>query len=86
MRSPYEANVAEATKIQRTLVQGDARLCRNSFGTAWKSLHPYKAAEELAARIGCSVRAAAYEISGEREPSALSIEALVAACLEPWRR
>jgi hypothetical protein len=77
MRSTYEARVAEQTEIQRTLVQGTARLCRGNFGKAWKGIFAVKAAEELAARTGCSVRAAAYELSGEREPSAKSIAALV---------
>ena len=38
---------------------------------------PIKTAEELAARIGCSVRAAAYQISGEQEPTARAIQAVV---------
>lgn len=42
-----------------------------------KALWPLKTAEELAVRVGCSVRAAAYEISGEREPSALSLLAVM---------
>lgn len=67
----------EATEIERTLVQGTARLCSSAFGRAWKGLFPFKAAEELASRVGCSVRAAAYEISGEREPSARSIAVFV---------
>lgn len=77
MRSNYEERVAEARKIQRTIVQGDARLCSSAFGRAWKGVFPIKAAEELAARAECSVRAAAYELSGEREPSARSIAALI---------
>lgn len=77
MRAVFEERVAEARKIERTLVQGTARLCSGNFGKAWKALFPHKAAEELASRVGCSVRAAAYEISGEREPSARSLVALM---------
>ncbi len=83
MRSNYEARVAEQIEIQRTLVQGTARLCSGSFGKAWKGIFPIKAAEELAARAGCSVRAAAYELSGEREPSARSIAALIVEVTKP---
>lgn len=77
MCSNYERQVAEQTEIQRTIMQGSARLCRGNFGKAWKGIFPAKAAEELALRAGCSVRAAAYELSGEREPSARSVAALV---------
>ena len=73
MRSVYEENVGQATEIERTLVQGGARLCSPIFGRVCKAIWPIKTAENLAARIGCSVRAAAYEISGEREPSAMSV-------------
>ena len=83
MRTVYEERVAEATAIQRTIVQGNARLCSGgNFGKAWKGIFPYKAAEELAARTGKAVRTAAYEISGEREPSAKSLAALIVACTE----
>lgn len=72
--------IDDARKIERTLVQGTARLCISSFGAAWKGIFKHKAAEELALRAGCSVRAAAYEISGEREPSARSLAALIVEC------
>ena len=49
----------------------------NPFGKVCKALWPHKTAEELAARVGCAVRTAAYEISGEREPSALSVAVIV---------
>ena len=64
MRSTYEERVAEARGIERTIVQGAARLCSGSaFGRACKGLWPFKTAEELASRVGCAVRTAAYEIS-----------------------
>lgn len=82
MRSSYEARVAEQTTIERTIVQGSARLCTRNFGKAWRGIFPFKAKEELAARTGMSDRAAAYELSGERDPSAQAIMALIGACLE----
>ena len=69
MRTSYEAARAEQIEIQRTLVQGDARLCSSKFGKHCKLIWPSKTAEHLALAVGCSVRAAAYELSGERPPS-----------------
>ena len=79
MRSVYEQKLAEATEVERTIMQGSARMCSPNFGKVCKALWPLKTAEHLAALIGCSVRAAAYEISGEREPSAQSILAVLDA-------
>lgn len=73
MRTVYERELANASKIERAIVQGDARLCRPAFGIVCKALWPVKTAETLAALVGCGVRTAAYEISGERDPSAQSI-------------
>ena len=80
MRSVYEARVADQSEIHRNIVQGTARCCSGVFGKAWKGIFPIKAAEELAARTGMSVRAAAYQLSGECEPSAAAIAALVVEC------
>lgn len=82
MRSLCEVRLTEASELHRTIVQGTARLCSGNFGRAWKGIFTVKAAEELAARSGQSVRAAAYELSGEREPSPRSIAALIGLCLE----
>ena len=83
MRTVYEREIANARAIERTIVQGNARLCSGgNFGRAWKGIFPHKAAEELASRTGKAVRTAAYEISGEREPSAKSLAALIALCAE----
>ncbi len=79
MRTVYEERVADAREIQRAIVQGDARLCSPVFGKVCKAIWPIKTAEQLAALTGCAVRTAAYEISGEREPSALSILVVVDA-------
>lgn len=77
MHGVFEKQVAEAREIERTLVQGTARLCSPIFGKVCKAIWPHKTAEQLAAKVGCSVRAAAYEISGERDPSARSVAAIV---------
>lgn len=73
MRSVYEERLSEARKTERAIVQGTARLCSPIFGRVCKAIWPHKTAEELAAKVGCAVRTAAYEISGEREPSARSL-------------
>jgi hypothetical protein len=73
MHGVFERNVREAREIERTLVQGNARLCSPIFGRVCKIIWPHKTAEQLAAAVGCSVRAAAYEISGEREPTARTL-------------
>jgi hypothetical protein len=85
MRSVYEQRVAEASEIERTLVQGNARICSPVFGRVCKTIWPIKAAEELAARVGCSVRAAAYEISGERHPSAQSLLVVMTAMVPRYK-
>jgi hypothetical protein len=85
MRSVFERELTQATKIERTLVHGAARLCRSPFGAVCYALWPAKTAEELASRVGCSVRAAAYELSGERDPSALSLLAVMTAITPPRR-
>jgi len=81
MRSTYEEKLALASKNARMIVQGDARLCSPIFGKVCKVIWPTKTAEQLAALIGCSVRAAAYELSGEREPSAQSVLAVMSAMI-----
>lgn len=80
MRSVYEEKLERAAKNARTIVQGDARSCSDLiFGKVCKVIWPFKTAEQLAAKAGCSVRAAAYELSGEREPSVHSLRAVINA-------
>jgi hypothetical protein len=83
MRSVSEERIEDARAIERKLLQGTATICSPMFGRAWKGMFPYKPAEELAAKTGCSVRTAAYELSGEIPPSAQSIKALVDLCVPP---
>jgi hypothetical protein len=85
MRTVYEREIANAAKIERAIVQGDARLCRPAFGIVCKALWPLKTAETLASIVGCAVRTAGYELSGERDPSAQSILAVMDA-ITPKRK
>jgi len=86
LRSVYESKLAEASEVKRAIVQGTARMCSSTFGKVCKAIWPLKTAEHLAALVGCSVRAAAYEISGEREPSAQSLLAVMAAIVPSRHR
>lgn len=86
MRSVYLQRLDEAREIESTLVQGKARLCSPLFGRVCKALWPTKTAECLASEVGCSVRAAAYEISGERHPSAQSVLAVIQAIVPRYGR
>lgn len=79
--------IAEARAIERKLVRGAASFCgQPNFPKAWKGIFPAKPAEALADLAGCSVRTAEYELSGQQQPSAQSIAALVALCVPPWKR
>lgn len=69
MRTVYEREIANATAINRNILQGTATFCSPIFGRVCKVIWPTKTAEGLAADAGCSVRAAAYQISGEHPPS-----------------
>lgn len=81
MRTVYEERVAEAREIERKLLRGTARLCSvSNFSKAWKAIFPFKAAEELAARTGRSIRAAGYVLSGQQEPDGIDLAALNIAC------
>jgi len=85
MRPVYEERAAEARETERTLVRGNARLCSSNFGKVCKALWPHKTAEELAFRVGCTVRTAGYEISGERHPSAQSIQTIINEIVPKWK-
>src|SRR6185312_1994073 len=82
MRSVYEQRISDATEIQRKLLHGDAILCSPAFGRACKGVWPTKTAEMLASLAGCSVRAAAYQLSGESNPSMECLYALFTAIVE----
>ncbi|WP_407146293.1 hypothetical protein [Bradyrhizobium sp. ORS 86] len=82
MQGTLQRRVDRARQIERSILQGTATICSASlFGKACKGMWPVKTAEELAAIVGCSVRTAAYYISGEQEPSARAIHAVNALWL-----
>jgi uncharacterized protein with beta-barrel porin domain len=66
------------------LSDGSIAARQDHFATAWKAIFPHKAAEELAARSGCSVRSAFKQLSGEHHPSAQSIKALSELGVPKW--
>jgi hypothetical protein len=85
MHGTLAKRVAEARSIERSIVQGTARICSSKFGIVCKALWPIKTAEELASRVGCTVRTAAYEISGEHHPSSQSILAVLNEITPNWK-
>jgi len=62
-----------------------SELADNLFGRVCKTIWPFKTAEHLAAATGRAVRTAAYEVSGEREPSAQALVAVMNAMTPPAR-
>lgn len=85
-RSVLAERAEEQRKIERAIVQGTERLCSPIFGRVCKAIWPVKTAECLAAEVGCSVRTVAFEISGERPPSAQSLMAVMNAMVPDWRK
>lgn len=83
MRPMSPGSFCGTTEIDSTLVHGTARLCISFFAVTCKAIQPHKTAEWLAANTGQSVRAAAYELSGDREPSGRSI-AFVVSLICKW--
>lgn len=68
---------AAAIANECTPVRRSARLCRGNFGRVCRALWPEKTAEHLAAATRSAVRTAAYKLSGEREPTARDIAAVL---------
>jgi hypothetical protein len=87
MHGVFTKRVEEARAIERKLVRGTATICGPSkFSICWKALYPTNSAAELASQVGCSMRTAEYELSGQQQPSAQSIRALVDLCVPPWKK
>lgn len=76
-QNTYERLRAEQIEIKRNVLQGTAIICSPTFGRVCKTIWPHKTAEQLAAEVGCSVRAAAYQISGEHPPSDQAMLAVI---------
>ena len=79
MRSVFEQRIAEASEIERKLLQGTAKYCSPIFGRVCKAIWPHKTAEHLAAAAHCAVRTADYQISGENPPSMRCLVAVINA-------
>jgi hypothetical protein len=77
MRSQYEAARAEQTSIQRQLRQGTDVLVSRKFGAVAKVLWPLKTAAHLATIGNTSERNAWRWLSGEYEPPAVIIAAII---------
>ena len=79
MHGILQHRVEEAREIKCRIMQGKAPMRQPVFGRVCKAIWPFKTAEHLAAAAGFCVRSAAYQISGEHEPSARSVAAIVVA-------
>jgi hypothetical protein len=78
MRTVYEREVADATKIERHFRQGtDKIVSAGQFGKVAKVLWPLKTAAQLASIAGKDERTAARWLSGEFEPPGVIIAAVV---------
>lgn len=77
MRAVYEERVAEATTIERQLRQGTDKIVSRKFGPVAKLLWPIKTAAQLAAMADTNERTAWRWLSGEYEPPAIIIAAII---------
>lgn len=66
-----------AIKSLRTAVRPSERLFGGKFGRVAKALWPHKTAAHLAAKANVTERAAEYWIAGQREPSAIAVQAVL---------
>ena len=77
MRSVYEARVAEASAIEGQLSAGTDKIVTRKFGAVARVLWPFKTAAHLAAIADCEERTAKRWLSGEFEPPAIVIAAVI---------
>ena len=77
MRTVYERELANATKIERQICQGGGKIASNYFGPVCKLLWPLKTAAELAAIANTNERTASRWLSGEYEPPIVVVLAVV---------
>jgi hypothetical protein len=77
MRSVYERQIAEATEIERQLCRGTDKIVSRKFGAVAKLLWPVKTANQLAVMAGTTERTAWRWLSGEYEPPAVIIAAVI---------
>lgn len=77
MRSVYEGQADGAREIERHFCQGTDKIVSRKFGAVAKVLWPLKTAAHLAAISGRDERTAARWLSGEFEPPAIVIAAVI---------
>lgn len=77
MSSVYEGQLAEASSINRQLRQGTDRIVSRKFGAVAKLLWPTKTAATLAVLANTNERTAWRWLSGEYEPPAIIIAAII---------
>ena len=77
MRSVYEERVAEASSTARQLRQGTDKIVRRKFGAVAKVVWPHKTAAHLASIARTNERTAWRWLSGEYEPPAVVIAAII---------
>ncbi len=68
MRTVYERELANATKIERHICQEGGKIVVNHFPPVARMLWPFKTAAELAAITNTNERTAQRWLSGEHEP------------------
>lgn len=77
MRSVYEARIAEASAIEGQISAGKDKIVTRKFGAVARVLWPFKTSAHLAAIAGCEDRTAKRWLSGEFEPPAIVIAAVI---------
>jgi hypothetical protein len=77
MRTVFEETLAEATRTERQLRQGTAKIVSRKFGPVAKVLWPFKTAAHLASIADTNERTAARWLSGEFEPPVCIVVAVV---------
>lgn len=77
MRTVFEETLAEATRTERQLRQGTAKIVSRKFGPVAKVLWPFKTAAHLASIADTNERTAARWLSGEFEPPVCVVVAVV---------
>lgn len=77
MRSVYEERAAEAREIDRQTRRDTDKIVGRKFGRVAKLLWPGKTAAHLAAIAGRTERTAERWLSGEFEPPAIVIAAVI---------
>ena len=82
VRTVYERELANATKIERQICQTGGKIVSGYFGPVCKLLWPFKTAAQLAAIANTNERTAARWLSGEYEPPNVIVLAVMSKIFE----